>query len=140
MECFRQIFRCFKAPSKNNEPRAIEIGPPTNFRKEELPACFSDAESVVSPHHSNPERPILTKEPQCVDVASERASGDGKNRGNDRNGGSPTVPQVEGPKPGSQDELEPEQQPQDGAVRLRKRARLMKWLRPASVETQSADK
>ncbi|KAF9253350.1 hypothetical protein DTO013E5_262 [Penicillium roqueforti] len=48
MECFRQIFRCLKAPFKRDKGRIIEIGPPTNFRKEELPAYFSDAETLTS--------------------------------------------------------------------------------------------
>lgn len=32
------------------KPRVLEIGPPTNFRKEELPACFSDADTLTSQH------------------------------------------------------------------------------------------
>ncbi|CEJ58325.1 hypothetical protein PMG11_06986 [Penicillium brasilianum] len=48
MECFRQIFRCLKAPFARNQGQIIDIGPPTNFRKEELPACFSDADTLTS--------------------------------------------------------------------------------------------
>ncbi|KAJ5610919.1 hypothetical protein N7510_007638 [Penicillium lagena] len=46
-------------------------GPPTNFRKEELPAFFSDAESVLSPTHKLLERPSLTNLSQHPDVSSQ---------------------------------------------------------------------
>ncbi|THC90548.1 hypothetical protein EYZ11_009989 [Aspergillus tanneri] len=42
MECFRQIVRLIKSPFERESHRVLEIGPPTNFRKEELPAFFSD--------------------------------------------------------------------------------------------------
>lgn len=48
MECFRQIYRCIKSPFNSNKGKILEIGPPTNFRKEELPACFSDADTLTS--------------------------------------------------------------------------------------------
>ncbi|KAJ5713605.1 uncharacterized protein N7483_010786 [Penicillium malachiteum] len=89
MECFRQVFRCFKAPfTRRNTGTVIEIGPPTNFRKEELPACFSDAESVISPNQNPIEPPILTKELQHVDVSGQPGSDTGEGRDDDRNGGS----------------------------------------------------
>ncbi|KAE8385964.1 hypothetical protein BDV23DRAFT_175870 [Aspergillus alliaceus] len=48
MECFRQIGRMVKAPFQRNPPpqRGLEIGPPMNFRKEEMPSFFPDDESV----------------------------------------------------------------------------------------------
>ncbi|KAJ5803170.1 uncharacterized protein N7503_005620 [Penicillium pulvis] len=46
MECFRQIWRCMKAPFTTEE-RVLEIGLPTDFRKEETPACFSDADMLM---------------------------------------------------------------------------------------------
>lgn len=48
MGCFRQLFRSMLAPFKREQPRVLEIGPPTNFRKEEPPACFSDADTLTS--------------------------------------------------------------------------------------------
>ncbi|KAJ5279180.1 hypothetical protein N7478_004552 [Penicillium angulare] len=91
MECFRQMFRCLKAPFTRREERGIEIGPPTNFRKEELPACFSDAESVISPSQNATERPILTKNLQHVDVARQSGSDNGEERDDDRDDGSPAI-------------------------------------------------
>lgn len=113
----------------------VQKGSPTNFRKEELPPCFSDAESVLSPNHSSSERPILTNNPQYVDVTDERGDNDGEERNDNRDGGSPAVPELEHAEPKSQEELDPNTQPEDVAIRLRKRERLMKWLRPASPET-----
>ncbi|KAE8370030.1 hypothetical protein BDV27DRAFT_97246 [Aspergillus caelatus] len=47
MECFRQIGRLVKAPfQRDSHHRALEIGHPTNFRKEEMPTFFPDDESV----------------------------------------------------------------------------------------------
>ncbi|PWY79048.1 hypothetical protein BO83DRAFT_218822 [Aspergillus eucalypticola CBS 122712] len=49
MECFRQIARLVKSPfRREKQQKVLEIGPPTDFRKEELPAFFSDDESVLS--------------------------------------------------------------------------------------------
>ncbi|GFF95218.1 hypothetical protein IFM47457_10245 [Aspergillus lentulus] len=42
MECFRQIVRFVKSPFQKKTHRVLEIGPPTNFRKEELPNFFPD--------------------------------------------------------------------------------------------------
>ncbi|PWY89037.1 hypothetical protein BO70DRAFT_359345 [Aspergillus heteromorphus CBS 117.55] len=55
MECFRQIARLVKSPFRREKQqhKVLEIGPPTDFRKEELPAFFSDDESVAS----HPDRP-----------------------------------------------------------------------------------
>ncbi|KAI9930317.1 hypothetical protein ASPWEDRAFT_170942 [Aspergillus wentii DTO 134E9] len=47
MECFRQIARFVKAPFKRTPKRVLEIGPPTNFRKES-PTFFSDDESTLT--------------------------------------------------------------------------------------------
>ncbi|KAH8429612.1 uncharacterized protein LDX57_007283 [Aspergillus melleus] len=53
MECFRQIVRLVKSPFQrdSNQHKVLEIGPPTNFRKEELPAFFSDDDALTL--HSN---------------------------------------------------------------------------------------
>ncbi|KAJ9193433.1 hypothetical protein DTO166G4_8703 [Paecilomyces variotii] len=54
MGCFRQMFQCLVAPfqRKKEQPRALEIGPPTNFRKEESPVLFSD-DDTLAPHDSH---------------------------------------------------------------------------------------
>ncbi|EPS32724.1 hypothetical protein PDE_07684 [Penicillium oxalicum 114-2] len=76
MDCFKQIFRAIKAPFVRKEGRIVEIGPPTNFRKEELPACFSDAESVLTRNLTPSEPPHLTSQSQYFDV-SEKPQRDG---------------------------------------------------------------
>ncbi|KAL4780637.1 hypothetical protein BJX76DRAFT_360690 [Aspergillus varians] len=42
MDCFRQIYRLVKSPFKRTKHQVLEIGPPTNFRKEELPSFITD--------------------------------------------------------------------------------------------------
>ncbi|KAL3254253.1 hypothetical protein ABHI18_009057 [Aspergillus niger] len=42
MDCFRQIVRLFEEPLRRNTCRDLEIGPPMNFRKEELPLSIAD--------------------------------------------------------------------------------------------------
>ncbi|RJE24305.1 hypothetical protein PHISCL_03360 [Aspergillus sclerotialis] len=60
MECFRQIFRCIKSPFQRNKNsvRVLEIGAPTDFRKEELPPFFSDADrrTLASKSHESVEK------------------------------------------------------------------------------------
>ncbi|CAG8369296.1 unnamed protein product [Penicillium salamii] len=98
MECFRQIFRCVRAPFKREKGRVIEIGPPTNFRKEELPSCFSDAESVLSPNQDTTERSDLTTQSQDPDVARQSHNDRGEGRDNDRDDAAIAVDQEQGPK------------------------------------------
>ncbi|CAI7677587.1 unnamed protein product [Penicillium pancosmium] len=128
MECFRQIFRCIKAPFRREKPRALEIGPPTNFRKEELPACFSDAESVLSPSQAQAERPILTKELQHIDVSGQPRSNDREDRDDDRDSRLSDVPQDEDPEPRSTDEH------QAHAARLRDRIKPSRWFKSTKVD------
>ncbi|OOQ88048.1 hypothetical protein PEBR_14728 [Penicillium brasilianum] len=104
MECFRQIFRCLKAPFARNQGKIIDIGPPTNFRKEELPACFSDAESVLSPNQNQTERPILTSQPQHADVSEQPRNNDREGRDDDRGNSSSAVRQGKDSGPSSEDE------------------------------------
>ncbi|RAL14976.1 uncharacterized protein BO97DRAFT_422319 [Aspergillus homomorphus CBS 101889] len=49
MECFRQLVRLVKAPFKREKPqqRVLEIGPPTDFRKEEMPSFFPDDDAAT---------------------------------------------------------------------------------------------
>ncbi|KAL4878925.1 hypothetical protein BJY04DRAFT_220756 [Aspergillus karnatakaensis] len=47
MDCFRQIYRFIKSPFTRNKSRVLEIGPPTDFRKEELPTFFSDDDAIT---------------------------------------------------------------------------------------------
>ncbi|KAJ5546078.1 hypothetical protein N7494_003663 [Penicillium frequentans] len=127
MECFRQIWRCMKAPFTTEE-RVLEIGHPTDFRKEETPACFSDAESVLSPKKNTSERPILTKELQHVDVSgSPRIDNDSKRHDN-RDDRSPTIDGREDAGSGAGDER--------GGVksRLRSRMNLTRWFNSTPVD------
>ncbi|KAJ5159758.1 uncharacterized protein N7482_006762 [Penicillium canariense] len=136
MECLRQIFRCFKAPFTRDQGQIIEIGPPTNFRKEELPACFSDAESVLSPNQNATERPNLTTQPQHVDI-SEQRSNDGEGRDDDRDGRTrpSAVDQEENPESRQEDER------QTDKPRLRDRMKPSRWFKstaPNDPETEVA--
>ncbi|KAJ5690498.1 hypothetical protein N7462_004890 [Penicillium macrosclerotiorum] len=133
MECFRQIFRCIKAPFTRDQGRIIEIGPPTNFRKEELPACFSDAESVLSPNQNPTERPNLTIQPQHVDVPGQPRGNNGEERSHDRDGGAPAVDEGKVPKSCQKDER------QTVISRLRERMKLPPWIKvkpAADLETE----
>ncbi|KAL5337719.1 hypothetical protein BJX70DRAFT_399354 [Aspergillus crustosus] len=47
MDCFRQIYRLVKSPFTHTKHRVLEIGPPTNFRKEELPSFFADDDAIT---------------------------------------------------------------------------------------------
>ncbi|BCS20055.1 uncharacterized protein APUU_20487A [Aspergillus puulaauensis] len=47
MDCFLQIYRLVKSPFTRNKHRVLEIGPPTNFRKEELPNFFADDDAIT---------------------------------------------------------------------------------------------
>ncbi|KAJ6102357.1 hypothetical protein N7486_004784 [Penicillium sp. IBT 16267x] len=127
MECFRQVWRCMKAPFTTQE-RVLEIGLPTNFRKEETPACFSDTESVISPNKNPSERPILTKELQHVDVSGSPGIDNDSGRHDNRDDGSPTVDGGEDASPGAGDER--------GGVksRLRSRMKLTRWFQSTPVD------
>ncbi|CDM31103.1 unnamed protein product [Penicillium roqueforti FM164] len=105
MECFRQIFRCLKAPFKRDKGRIIEIGPPTNFRKEELPAYFSDAESDAY-------------------VRGQPHSDRGEGRNNDRDAIATIVDEEQDAGPCSKNERET----------IRERVKLSRWWKssPAS--------
>ncbi|KAJ5656596.1 hypothetical protein N7507_008546 [Penicillium longicatenatum] len=126
MECFRQVWRCMKAPFITQE-RVLEIGPPTDFRKEETPACFSDAESVISPYNPR-ERPILTKELQHVDVSGSPRIDNDSERHDNRDDGSPTTDRGENASPGAGDER--------GGVksRFRSRMKLTRWFKSTPID------
>ncbi|KAL2789269.1 hypothetical protein BJX66DRAFT_339543 [Aspergillus keveii] len=47
MDCFRQIYRLIRSPFQRTQHRVLEIGPPTNFRKEELPSFFADDDAIT---------------------------------------------------------------------------------------------
>ncbi|KAL4923989.1 uncharacterized protein BDV17DRAFT_295892 [Aspergillus undulatus] len=47
MDCFRQIYCLIKSPFTRSQHQVIEIGPPTNFRKEELPSFFADDDAIT---------------------------------------------------------------------------------------------
>lgn len=81
-------------------------GPPTNFRKEELPACFSDAESVLSPIQNTTERPNLTTETQDPDVAEQSHNDHGEGRNNHRDDAAAIFDEEQGPRPCPQTERE----------------------------------
>lgn len=110
-----------------NENDVIQ-GPPTNFRKEELPACFSDAESVLSPSQTPAERPILTKELQHIDVSGQPRSNDGEDRDDDRDSRVSDIPQGEGPEPRPTDEH------QANAARFRDRIKPLRWFKTTKVD------
>ncbi|KAJ5295507.1 hypothetical protein PENANT_c001G05970 [Penicillium antarcticum] len=133
MECFRQVFRCVKAPFTRNKGRIIEIGPPTNFRKEELPACFSDAESVLSPNQPPTVRPDLTDQSQHADVAGQSDSDRREERSHDRDGVPPTIDidEEQGSEPCPQNE------PQTVTPR-RERIRLPRWWKSSSAIAQDS--
>ncbi|KAJ6119099.1 hypothetical protein N7471_013050 [Penicillium samsonianum] len=106
MGCFRQVFRCLKAPFRRERGRFIEVGPPTNFRKEELPACFSDAESVLSPSQNPTVRLDLTTQSQDPDVAGQPHEDHGKGRNNDRDATTLILDEEQTPRPRPQNEHE----------------------------------
>ncbi|KXG47776.1 uncharacterized protein PGRI_016460 [Penicillium griseofulvum] len=120
MECFRQIFRCLKSPFRREKGRIIEIGPPTNFRKEELPAYFSDAESVLSPSQNTTERSDLTSQSQHAYAPGQPHSDRGEGRNDDRNGVSTIIDEEQDAGPGSKDE-------QENVVHYRERMKLPRW-------------
>ncbi|KAE8150599.1 hypothetical protein BDV25DRAFT_108340 [Aspergillus avenaceus] len=55
MECFRQIGRLVKSPfQRDPQPnRGLEIGPPTNFRKEEMPTFVADDDAQTLHSHGS---------------------------------------------------------------------------------------
>ncbi|KAE8350064.1 hypothetical protein BDV28DRAFT_47536 [Aspergillus coremiiformis] len=64
MECFRQIGRLVKGPFQRDSQRALEIGPPTNFRKEEMPTFFPDDDAqTLHSHSSSLEKDAMIKSP-----------------------------------------------------------------------------
>ncbi|PYI06742.1 hypothetical protein BO78DRAFT_110252 [Aspergillus sclerotiicarbonarius CBS 121057] len=71
MDCFRQIARLVKSPfRREKQQKVLEIGPPTDFRKEELPAFFSDDDAATL--HSRGS--TLEKEKEAAVTAMERQS------------------------------------------------------------------
>lgn len=97
-----------------------------NFRKEELPACFSDAESVLSPNQNQIERPVLTYPSQHPDVSEQpRSIGEGPD--DDRDGGTSNVDQGKDSEPRPKDERQ--------AVKpgLRGRMSPSRWFRSTST-------
>lgn len=108
-----------------------------NFRKEELPACFSDAESVLSPNQNPIERPVLTYHSQHLDVSEQpRSIGEGPD--DDRDSGASNVDQGKDPEPRSEDER------QAVKPRLRERLSASRWFRSTSTlrpshETEAMD-
>lgn len=95
-----------------------------DFRKEELPACFSDAESVLSPSQKQTERPILTDPSQHPDVpAQPRSTGEGRDNGDGR---AATVDQGEDP------ESRPENERQIVKPGRRKRMSPSQWFKPSA--------
>ncbi|KAJ5165910.1 hypothetical protein N7492_006206 [Penicillium capsulatum] len=130
MGCFRQIFRCFKAPFTRKQ-RVIEISRPTDFRREELPACFSDAESVLSPSQTTTERPTLTKQSQNVDVSGQPRTDGGEGRHDDRDGRSLAIVD-------DKDSVSPKPSHPNIMSRLRSRMSASYWfkVKPATSHEQ----
>lgn len=152
MGCFRQIFQCMKAPFTRKQ-RGLQIvsrsclfcredqpltrimqGHPTDFRREELPACFSDAESVLSPSQTRTERPNLTKQPQHVDVSGQPPSDSGEGRHDYRDGHTLEIVEAKDPEPSLNAECQGDTKP-----RLRDRMSPSRWFkskpRPAEPST-----
>ena len=98
-------------------------GPPTNFRKEELPACFSDAESVLSPNQNSTERPNLTIQSQDADVAGQPHRDRGEGRDDDRDDAAIIIDEEQGSRSCAQDEHE------TVADRIRGRMNVSRWWR-----------
>ena len=95
----------------------MKQGPPTNFRKEELPAYFSDAESVLSPSQNPAERSNLTNQLQDAYVPGQLYSDRGEGRNNDRDGISTIVDEEQDAGPCPKNERET----------LRERVKLSRW-------------
>lgn len=98
----------------------MKQGPPTNFRKEELPAYFSDAESVLSPSQNPTERSDLTNQSQDAYVPGQPHSDRGEGRNDDRNGIATIVDEEQDAGQCSKDERET-------VIRLRERMKLSRW-------------
>ncbi|KAL4919537.1 hypothetical protein BDW62DRAFT_41113 [Aspergillus aurantiobrunneus] len=47
MDCFRQIYRLVRSRLTPTKHRVLEIGPPTNFRKEETPRFFTEDDTIT---------------------------------------------------------------------------------------------
>ncbi|KAL2808985.1 hypothetical protein BJX63DRAFT_435610 [Aspergillus granulosus] len=47
MNCFRQIYLLIKSPFKRTQHQVLEIGPPMDFRKEELPQFVADDDAIT---------------------------------------------------------------------------------------------
>ncbi|KAF9889565.1 hypothetical protein FE257_007275 [Aspergillus nanangensis] len=66
MDCIRQIVRLVKSPFRRTSHRVLEIGPPMNFRKEELPSFFCDDDSeTLHSHGSTPEKHVMVHTVDC---------------------------------------------------------------------------
>lgn len=102
----------------------MKQGPPTNFRKEELPAYFSDAESVLSPSQDPAERSNLTNQSQDAYVRGQPHSDRGEGRNNDRDAIATIVDEEQDAGPCSKNERET----------IRERVKLSRWWKssPAS--------
>ncbi|KAJ5670442.1 uncharacterized protein N7477_005805 [Penicillium maclennaniae] len=124
MDCFRQIYRCIKSPftRSSKQGRILHI---TSARKR-LPACFSDAESVVSPKQNPVELSVLTPS-QHPDVPEEPRGSE--RRDEYRDDALPPVGQ------GQDSESRPEIERQIVAVRFRDRLRPSRWLSPVRSAT-----
>ncbi|RDW78661.1 uncharacterized protein DSM5745_05513 [Aspergillus mulundensis] len=61
MDCFRQIYRLVKSPFTRNKHRVMEIGPPTDFRKEELPSFFTDDDAITLHSRTALEKDAIVK-------------------------------------------------------------------------------
>lgn len=114
----------------------MKQGPPTDFRKEELPAYFSDAESVLSPCQIPTERSHLTNQSQDGYVPGQSHTDRGERQHDDQNGSSTIVDERQGAGPCSKDERET-------VLRFRDRVKLHRWwkLSPvASYEIEASAK
>lgn len=114
------------AVAKTVANKFMKQGPPTNFRKEELPAYFSDAESVLSPSQNPTERSHLTNQLQDAYVPGQLHSDSGEGRNDDRNGISTIVTEEQDAGPRSKDERET-------VLRLRDRVKLSRWWKSSSA-------
>ena len=95
----------------------MKQGPPTNFRKEELPAYFSDAESVLSPSQDPAERSNLTNQSQDAYVRGQPHSDRGEGRNNDRDAIATIVVEEQDAGPSPKNERET----------MRERVKLSRW-------------
>ncbi|KAL4807708.1 hypothetical protein BDV18DRAFT_158913 [Aspergillus unguis] len=72
MDCFRQIYRLVKSPFTRNKHRVLEIGPPTDFRKEELPSFFVDDDAITLHSRTAIEKEAVVKTVEEEEEPSKR--------------------------------------------------------------------